>query len=188
MLLFKVEDGLVKPYETTLLITPFKRLWVRDSTEHKEIVSKEFAYIYFYCSYADDNPYKGYVDDEKRSMKIVEGIFPDDSSWTPDMMVNDGIAQFREFQYNASPSLAYFESTRNALDTLRKYWETLDMTKTTKTGMLVNKPADVARGIEQTASLLVKLSDLESKVKQEVMSSSKTRGNRVINYFEKMPR
>lgn len=188
MLLFKVEDGLVKPFETTLLIVSFRKLWDRDTTKNKEIVSKEFAYIYFYCSYSEDNPYIGYTDDEVRSRKIIEGLFKDVDQWQPDELVEDGIMQFKEFQNNASPSLAYFHSTRVALDKLREYWETLDMTKTTRSGQLLNKPSDVARGIEQTSSLLVKMADLELKVKQELMSQGKTRGNRTINYFEKAPR
>lgn len=187
MLLFKVENGLVKPLETTLLIAPFKKLWDRDTTKHKDRVSKEFSFIYFFCSYAADNPYKGYIDDAERKNKIVEGLF-NENKWEPDMLINDGIMQFREFQHNASPSLIYFESVRKALDTLRQYWETLDMKKTTKTGMLVNKPSDVARGIEQTSSLLVKLADLEAKVLQELLSNSKTKGNRIINHFEKAAR
>lgn len=183
--MFSAEDNAVLPWEFTLQIYPFGEMWERDKSEHKEVCGREFAYIFFYCSLRKDNPYKGYIDDTERHEKIVEGLYHDFPDWQPDALVKDGILAYEDYQENASQSLKYYKSVRKALDTLRQYWETLDMTKTTKTGMLVNKPSDVARGIEQTSSLLVKLADLEGKVQQELLTDSKTRGNRVINHFEK---
>jgi hypothetical protein len=183
--LFIIEDGIVKPSEVALTIYPFSDIWNRDSSLKKDIATKEFGYIEYYCSYKKDNPYYGINDDYERHQKIVKGLFPDNPDWLPDALLNDAILVYQDFQLNASPTLKHFKSARIALDTLSKFWETLDMTTKTKSGMLLHKPSDVARGLEQTATLLSKFVDLESKVQQELLSSNKTRGNRIINHFEK---
>lgn len=184
-LLFVIQDGRVFPTEECITIYPFSEIWKRDKTEKKDISNKEFGYIEFFCSYRKENPYAGYTDDKERHQKIVAGLFPDEPSWLPSTLVNDGIMVYQDFQLNASPSLKYYVSTNMALETLRMYWETLNMKKETKTGMLVNKPADVARGLKETAGLLAQNADLLIKVQQELLTNSKTRGNRIINHFEK---
>lgn len=183
--LFIIEDGIVKPSQVALTIYPFSDIWERDSSLKKDIATKEFAYIEYYCSYKKDNPYAGYTDDMERHSKIIQGLFPNNLDWMPDLLLNDAILVYQDFQLNASPTLKYFLAAKSALDTLSNYWKTLDMSKVTRTGMLLNKPSDVARGLEQTATLLSKFVDLEIKVQQELLSNNKTRGNRIINHFEK---
>jgi len=183
--LFVIQDGIVSPTPECLLIHPFGAISKRDKSVKKSHSSLEFTYIEFYCSYKKENPYAGYTDDRIRHTKILQGIFPDNPDWLPDPLVNDGIMVYADFQHNASPSLKYYEATDKALETLRNYWETLDMTKATKTGMLINKPSDVARGLKETAGLLAQNADLLIKVQQELLSNNKTRGNRIINHFEK---
>lgn len=183
--LFIIEDGMVRPSEIALTIYPFSEIWNRDSSLKKDIATKECAYIEFYCSYKKDNPYKGYNDDQERHDKIVKGLFPLDLNWMPDYLVTDGIMVYQDFQLNASPTLEHFINAKKALNTLSNFWKNLDMTKTIKSGALLHKPSDVARGLEQTATLLSKFVDLEIKVQQELLSSNKTRGNRIINHFEK---
>ena len=184
MNLFVIEDGVVKPTQEALVIPAVKFLRDRDKSEKKERATLEYAYVEFFCSKKKTNVYAGYIDDAVRSFKIIEGLFKK-VTWKPDKAVKKVIDIYLEFQYKASPTLSFYESALVGLQKLQDYYNTIDMTLVTRGGALVNKPSDVARGLSATASLLTEFTSLREKVEQELLSNTKTKGNRTINHFEK---
>ncbi len=208
MNLFTIEDGIVKPIPETLLIYPFDVIWNRDEDPKKHLASKEFAFIEFSCSYKKDNPYVGYpqtielpnidlenIEEETveqepffinfRQEKIIKGLFKDYPEWQPDDLIVKALIAYRDFQNEASPSIQFYESALNGVRALQDYYNTLDMRKVTNGGALVNKPADVSRGLSQTAGVLKNLEELKDKVQQELLDAGRVRANRVVNPFER---
>ena len=49
-LLFTIESKIVKPYTETLLISPFREIWERDTNAGKFTAIDEFTYIEFMTS------------------------------------------------------------------------------------------------------------------------------------------
>lgn len=184
MELFTVDNGIVIPNKNTLLIHPFMDLWERDSSEKKTIALKEFQYIEFLCSYSKDNPYAGY-DEDVKEYKIRRNVFKDNPEWLPDDLVQAGIATYISFRDEASPTLRFYLANLAGAKKLQDYYENVDLYKETRTGALVNKPSDVARGLTQATAILNSLETLRIKVQQELLDSGKTRANRTVNHFEK---
>ena len=63
--LFVVENNIAKPNTETLLISPFKEIWVRDSSKDKSVAIAEFTFIELFTSKKKSNPYSGYNDAER---------------------------------------------------------------------------------------------------------------------------
>ena len=61
--LFTVENAVAKPNVETLLISPFKEIWERDTSSDKSQAIKEFTFIELMTSKKKTNPYAGYADD-----------------------------------------------------------------------------------------------------------------------------
>lgn len=183
MNIFVVEGGIVLPTEEAKCIYPFRDIWERDTTVKKDIATKEFAYIEFMCSYKKSNPFAGYAE-ELRPKYIIDRVVRIDG-WQPDDLIKDGILTYKHFQTEASPSIKFYEAALKGVSTMQSYYETLDMTKVTKNGALVNKPSDVARGLSQTAAVLQNLETLKDKVQQELFESNRIRANRTVNQFER---
>ena len=184
MELFKVDGDLITPEENTLLIHPFREIWNRDTTTHKDRATKEFMYVEFLCSYKKSNPYAGY-DDEIKEMKVRQNVFFDEPDWIPDDLINEAVAVYCSFRDEASPSLRFYLANLAGAKKLQDYYMTMKMTDTTKAGILVNKPSDVARGLSQATVVLQTLETLKGKVQQELFENGKLRANRVVNHFEK---
>lgn len=184
MNLFSIENGIVIPFPETTIISPFKEIWERDTTRKKDIATKEYAYIEFSCSYKKSNPYIGYPEDV-RGKKIIEGLFKDNPDWLPDELVTQGIAAYKDFQNQASPSIRFYEAALTGVEKLQEYYLNLDMKKVNKQGTPVNKPSDVARGLSLTGAVLQNLENLRERVEQELFESNKVRGNRTVNPFER---
>lgn len=187
MKLFIIENGLVKPTRESLMIYPYGEIWNRDTTEKKDIASKEVAFIEFFCSYLETNPYAGYTNEDTRKEKIIAALFRDVPDWQPDNLILDGVAVFEDLRDNASPTMKLFKAALAAMEKVQTYLETVDLTKTTKTGQLVNKPGDVVATVGKLSGLMTSFGELKRKVQQEALESTKTRGNRRVNHFEKMP-
>lgn len=184
MELFTVENNTVIPNENTLLIHPFKDIWERDSSERKEIALLEFTYIEFLCSYKKTNPYKGY-DEQIKEPKIRQNVFRSYPLWSPDLLINEGIAIYCSFRDQASPSLRFYLGNLEGARKLQHYYETVDLTLTNRSGTLINKPSDVAKGLSEALKVMNTLEALKEKVEQELFNAGKVRADRTVNPFEK---
>ena len=79
--LFVIENNVAKPNVETLLITPYKEIWERDTTPQKEVAVKELTYIELMAPKKKSNVFAGYSD-EKRRDSLKKMIFTED--WVPD--------------------------------------------------------------------------------------------------------
>lgn len=184
MELFTTDNDTIIPDVNTLLIYPFDEIWARDTSERKEQAMREFKYIEFLCSFKKTNPFAGY-DDDIKELKVRQNVFRNYPEWFPDQLVIEAINIYISFRDEASPSLRFYLDNLAGAKRLQEYYRTVDLTKTTRTGGLVNKPSDVARGLTQASAILANLESLREKVQQEAMNAGRTRANRTVNHFEK---
>lgn len=180
--LFILESNRAKPNVETLLISPFKEIWDRDSSLNKDLAIKEFSYIEFMSSMKKSNPFNGYGEDI-RAEKIVENLgMP--KGWVADELVISGIDFINRVNSEGNPFyLAYMDSLES-LNKTRAFTKTIDLTERNKMGMPVYKPSDVYSAIEKVENAVLKVNSLKEKVEQHAFDSAKTRGNKVINPLE----
>lgn len=187
MKIFHVRDGVVTPTDEILLIYPFQDIWERDITPKKDIAMREFAFIEFMVSPKETNPFYGYdLPSGIRKAKIIENKFKDYPTWYPDNVVNVAMDIYREFYYNASPTLSFYDSAVKGANKLRDFFDTFSMREVNlKTGNPMYKPREISTALLDADAVMAKLNASFERVQQELFDTSKTKGNKVINDFER---
>lgn len=182
MEIFEVNEQIVIPTTEILLIEPFKTIWERDKTEKKSFALKEFSYIEFMVSPKDTNVFFGYPE-EIRSEKIIENIF--DEKYIPDPLVELGIEKYTEWKEDASPSFRYYKALLKSVESTRKFLHNVDLEERDDKGKPIHKINDVLNAQVKANDVLKNLHLLKKKVIQELFESSKTKGGKDINVFER---
>ena len=181
--LFTVENGKAKPTTETLLISPFKEIWDRDTSEGKVRAIKEFSFIEFMTSKKHTNVYAGYTDEDRlRRLKIDLDYAPD---WQPDIYVEMGMAKIIEFQKEASETYNYYMDSLATAEKTRKFLKEIDLgEKNPRTGALLYKPKDVTSALRDTEGVIQTLIALKQQVEQQLIEKTKTKGDKKTNPFE----
>lgn len=182
--LFIVEGAAVIPTPETLEISPFKEIWERDESPNKETARAEFKYIEFMTSVLKTNPYKGYDDKRKEEeVRLSVGFSP---KRRIDKLMKDAMQAIREFQIGASENYQYYLSAKRAVDKMRIFNNTFDLTAVNpKTLNLLLKPKDVTNALKDTEAILANFEALKSKVEEEVYAKAKVRSDKKISPFAK---
>ena len=182
--IFIIEDNIVRPTTQVLLISPFSEIWERDTSKNKGEAIAEFSYIEFMTSPMKSNPYRDYEEDMKH-VKIVEEVMKK-KNYTPDTLVIQACDLYKSFIYEASFAYQFLEAAKRSATSVRDFLLTAEdvLADRTRSGGMVLKPAEITRTLKDTRDVLENIESLEKKVFEEI-ASSKTKGNREINYFEK---
>jgi hypothetical protein len=180
--IFIVENGIVKPTIEILLVSPFKEIWDRDSSESKEYAMKEFSYIYFITTPKKTNPFYGYTEQD-RHPEVVKYLF--ENYYSPDSIVQQAMEVRRKFYYEASASLSLLEGAKEAVDKLKNFLINFDLNERNEKGIPIYKPKDITSALADTFNVMKTLNSLEEKVNEEIYESAKSKGNRDINPFER---
>jgi hypothetical protein len=181
-LLFTIENKVVKPYTETLLISPFKEIWERDTNPGKFIAIDEFTYIEFMTSVKKSNPYKGYQEEE-RARRLALDIMKHEG-YIPDDLVKKGMQVLVDFQASASVTYNYYMSVKNAIYKVQTFFNTFDLNeKNEKTGLPIYKPKDITMSATDTEKVLQNLATLQEKVDNELFESVKIKGQKSVSMF-----
>ena len=181
-LLFKVEKKMVQPNVETLLISPFKEIWERDTTKDKRYALEDMAYIEFITSVKKSNPYSGYHSAKKKE-KVKADIITR-SNWVEDDLIKLGIKTLETMQRESSFSYNYYMSARAAAEKLQDFFNDFDMGAVNmKTGAPIYKPKDITSSITDTSRVLQNLNELEEKVDNEIYETTKNKGQKIVSMF-----
>ena len=180
--LFKIQDKVVFPNPETLLISPFKEIWERDTDPDKHQAIKEFTYIEFSTSMLKSNPYREYQDDRK-DIVLRQDIIKDDT-WQPDELIQQAIEKIKEFQTEGSLTYTYWIANKNVLEKQIEFFNTVDIgERNLKTGNPIYKPKDIPDAVATAEKVLTTINALKNKVDEELFESTKTRGEKIISPF-----
>lgn len=180
-MLFIVENRKVNPNPETLLISEFKYIWERDTSEDKSVAMMEFAYIEFMTSFAKSNPYRDYPEETKEETIFKEII--KDKDWKPDEYVKAAMDRIVEFQQEGSITYRYWRSNKDAVEKLIGFFENFDINERNDKGVPIYKPRDITSALKDARSTLETIIDLKKKVEEELFESTKTRSNKEISPF-----
>ena len=182
--LFKMSGKVVYPNEETLLIPIYKKIWERDKSENKEEAIKQFSYIEFMTSLLRSIPYIGY-EEGRRHTQLCKDIMMNEN-YQPDDLVIQGMEKIVEFQRNASPTLAFYESALKGLRKLQRFFNTFNMNERTDKGIPIYKPKEITSALLDCDKASASLDSLKKKVEEEVYEAVKTKGDKVISPFAKL--
>lgn len=181
--LFKVEDGVVKPTDEALQVSPFSDIWNRDNSPHKEVALQEFTYIEFMTSALKTNPYRNYNKDRKEEV-IRENVFKNNPTWRPDNLIQEGINKVIELQTEGSDKYTLYLSAINAKNKLQDFFNTFNMNKVNnKTGAPIFKPKDITSALQDLDKTIISLDSLEKKVEEDLFQNVKIKGQKEISPF-----
>ena len=179
-LLFKVDKKIVSPNVETLLISPYKEIWERDTTPDKRYATEDLAYIEFCASVKKSNPYSGYGEDVKKN-KIKSDIITREN-WREDELIVEAIKKLQVMQREASPSYNYYIAAKNAAEKIQDFFNNFDMNEVNiKTGAPIYKPKDVTSALNDTSRVLQNFNELRDKVDNEIYEATKNKGEKRIS-------
>lgn len=181
--IFEMHNSYVTPVKELLLIFPFKEIWERDKSKHKEVAIKEFSYICFLISPKKTNPYAGYTE-ELKSKEIIKGLWGN-KKWEIDNLVEEGIKLYEKWLQEASISMQYYNAVKSGVNETINFFKNVNFNERTDKGVPVYKVTEVISALKSANEVLKSLTDLQERVEQELYESSKTKSGKEINPFER---
>ena len=172
MRLFLLEKNKVVPNPSTLLIDSFKELWKRDTSKDKSQALLELAYVYYISDYK--SVYLS-VPPEDREQVIIDDLFSDNKYWKADKEVLAAVKKYQELQH--VPALRFLDAQRHALEELMKYYKNVDHRR-------ITRPTEISKAMAESAKVLDSLDKIEERVKKEISTKGKLRGENKLGSFE----
>ena len=180
--LFTLERSRARPTTETLLLSPFKEIWERDTTEDKTQAIKEFTFIEFMISKKKSNPF-GEFEKEVRLEEVKKSIFKDEE-WSPDALVLAGMEKLHDIQTNGSQSYQYLLAAESVLEKLKLFFLSFDLNERTNSGGVVYKPKEITAALNDINENLRNLYLTRQMVEQELYEATRSRTNKEINPYE----
>jgi len=179
--LFEVTDKIAFPNVETLLISPFKEIWERDTSHEKKVAIQELAYVEFMTSMKKSNPYKEYPEDRKE--EVIRKAIIKEEKWEPDELVKAAMEAVIKFQKDASATYNYYISAKIAAEKMQNFFLEVNITERNAKDMPIYKPRDITSALNDTEKVLTNLKSLQKKVEEELYEESRIRGDKKISPF-----
>ena len=180
MKVFDISNGVVVLDPSRLIIPEFNDVWKRDKTKDKTKAIKELSYIVFMYDLSVDNPYRGYLENERRL--VLKRDFFNSTAWEPDEVVSKAIKKFRELGETTNTRL--LASARSAAEKLASYFEEVDFKQLDSQGKPAYSARELASNLAAVGSIVKSLSHLEEQVRKEALDNSFARGGSDIGIYE----
>jgi len=184
MKLFRIEEYIPIPTEECQACAPFQELLTLnynkapgDVDGRKRIRgNKELRYIYFSCDYRSE--FANFSDKERRKFALKAAGLPQDYKLSTEL---ESACVFY-MSINSSRSIQVLESARKAVDEIRHYFNSVDITvldtdspdEKDRKFVLAGKLMD---NLGKLPTVLKKLEELEEKVKKDESSEVTIRGD-----------
>lgn len=180
MELFKLTKNQVAPSPGTLMISEFKAIWERDKSSSKELALKELGFVYYISDYK--SVYLSTAPEEREDVLKEDLMLPD--KWKPDAVVKAAINKYTELQ--EVPTMRLLNATQDALEQLVLFFRNLKMSDRDRAGKPLYRPSEITKAMSETAKVAESLDSLREKVKRELDTKGKLRGQGELGYFEQV--
>lgn len=171
MKLIKIENYQLKVEDELLLLKPFKILYDKDKSKDKAKFIEFLTIIYFLIDPRSDYSY--IVNDDLRLKEILKtnGIKKD--SFTKEE--KECINLYKEL--TTTVSLELLRSTKVAIDKVKSFLESVDLTLLDDKNKPIYTIDSVTRAIKMIPSLAKEVTDAEKAVAKEIEEAGRARGN-----------
>lgn len=158
------------------IIPQFKRILDNDKEPSKSHAIDIFTYIFLICDFS--SPLENYEEEER--IKEALRYTKLSKAEVDETMVKLAIEEYLTIQYKSSLTLKSLRASKKGLATFEKYIESIDFTKISKNGALVNNPKDFIASIQNLNQMHDAISKLEKRTEQELAANNSIRGNREL--------
>mgnify|MGYP007100054278 CR=1 FL=1 len=177
--MFELIDNQVIVQPDKLALPFFKVIWDNDKSKSKDLAFKELSYIFYMVDYK--SPYLVYPE-EQRTEELIRDIIKD-NKWKPSKEVKEAIVKYKDLTKTVSSEL--LESVKSLLYRLKGYFDTIEFDEKATDPEFEMKKAEAAqKGIANVAKSIESLAQLEERVRKEVTTSTKRRGDQQTALFE----
>ena len=175
MNLFEIKNNKLIFAPETLGLIPFKTLFDRDKSKDKELAIAELTTLYFFVDYKSD--FSNILDEQAKLKEIISVVSGLGKDWKPDAEWNAAVDFYKQRQETVSMQL--IASAKVALNGLQKFFKTVDLTHTDKSGKPKYSPKQLSDTIGTLPKLIASINELEEQIKKEVeQKNNKLRGGR----------
>lgn len=182
MKLFEYKNYKLQVSDEALTLKPFKVLHDRDTSEGKERVFKELAFIYHFADIRSDFLIINDEDERKKEVAVQVDL-PED--WTPDAEVQVAIDFYKE--RTISPTMAlYLNAVKAALDT-GEYLANAKvlLAERDMKGAIVVQPSVITSSLNNINKTIRDLKAAEKEVIKELKDTEgRMKGSQTMSYFE----
>ena len=171
--LFRYEGYKIVISEEAFALKPFRQIWQRDRSTHKDKAIMELGFIYFYCDPRSDYQYLTDEDERMEAIKEGEGLPP---KWLPDKIVIEAMDFYKSFK---PISALLLEDTRFMVDKFRAKLRGMDFDS-----LEVKEFKEITAIVKQITPLIKDLDEAEKALTSEMKSSGRMRGSGEKTIFE----
>ena len=170
--------------ESVLVLAPFKALFDRDKSKHKDRATKELSYIWFFGDMKSD--YKQELDEELRSEDIIRDLkLP--KNWKPDNLVKEAIEFYKKRSRTVTSRL--LEDAYLAVSKISAYLRDINLDETTTDARGIVRPKHDVKKVADTIKLIPQLLEAllaaeKAYLKEQSDIEGKSKGSRTFNTFE----
>ena len=161
----------VKPTQEAFMIKPIRKLYNSDRSKQKDKFLQAISVIYFYAD--PRSSYSYILDDDERLKAIIEqeGL-PKDFKIKGD--IKEAIKCYRKHCITTSSLL--LEDTKIAIDKVREFLRTIDLSKTDDRDKPIYTISSVTTAIKQIPQLAKDILEAEKAVAKEIEEQGRARG------------
>lgn len=147
MELLELEGMVGIPSPSLSHIKPFDQIIERDDSDAKRQAARELAYIHYMVHW--DSPYMSDPED-RRAQRVIKDIYGEDSDWTPDDLVVQGMRKYEEL--TQSEHIKLLNAARTAAQHLITHFKNLTIGEPKDAKDVIanlSKVGDVVEGIDK---------------------------------------
>lgn len=181
--LLRIEKDKVIPSPFLLTIKEFKKIW--DRNKDKDKAATDLAYVYFRADYKSE-----YISEGPNRAAAIGGDLYDNPKFEPDKDLQAAIDKYIQLQ--RTPSMRVLESTREALNSIIYYFNSLkinecdsDSEKKTKLAEVSANAKDILGMIKQIEPAIDLVDSLDKRIYKELIEDGgKIMGGGEVGLFE----
>lgn len=170
----------VKVADEALLVRPIRELWQADRTKGKEQFLRQMSYLWFMVD--PRSPYMYITDEAARAEEVVqqEGF---GESWEPSAKLREAMSRYAAL--TVTTQALVLQSTRKAMDNVRRFLEAVDLLATDDRGKPIYQVSAVTTALKQMPELMRALADAERALAKDMADGdAKARGSAAKAAYE----
>lgn len=177
MKLVQIDNYILKPTLDALTI-PTIAEWFKTNPDEGIV---KLTYVYHMADF--NSQYESY-DDKLKHSRICEFILHN-KEYQPSEDVKELITMYKQMQEEESPTMYLYNSAKDTLYKFAEYYRNIDFEEKDLKGQPVYKASEVAMSLSKVSAMMKAYDEMKERVKKEIFTSNKTKGDRSINKFER---
>ena len=171
MRILDMKDNKLTVTPELLGISPFKELWEADKSKDKEVVMKQFKYMWYSSDYA--SPYFKYPMKERQALVMKDVI--KDTKYKVSKELDEAIIKYREL--TESPAIKSIASAFAFMNRLEEFFTNVDLAD-------MKSPKTITDMFASMPKVVAALNEAKEAAEKDQAKGIKIRGGAALGMFE----